>query len=55
MSQISYNNEYPIKRIVKIKPEKIYKSPCKKKLSIGIPKMQIESNPIPNPQSPIPI
>ena len=45
MSQISYNNEYPIKRIVKIKPEKIYKSPCKKKLSIGIPKMQIESNP----------
>ena len=44
MSQISYNNEYPIKRIVKIKPEKIYKSPCKKKLSIGIPKMQIDSN-----------
>ena len=45
MSQISDNIEYPIKRLIKIRPEKIYKSPTKKKLSIAIPKMKFESNP----------
>ena len=45
MSQISWTNEVPKKRSIKIKPEKIYKSPCKKKLSINIPKMKLTSNP----------
>ena len=44
MSQFSDNIEYPIKRLIKIRPEKIYKSPTKKKLSIAIPKMKFESN-----------
>ena len=45
MSQISWTNEGPKKRIIKIRPEKIYKSPTKKKLSINIPKMKLASNP----------
>ena len=45
MSQISRINESPKKRSMKIRPEKIYKSPCKKKLSINIPKMKLASNP----------
>ena len=45
MSQNSSINEYPSKKIIKIRPERIYKSPCKKKLSINIPHMKIETNP----------
>ena len=45
MSQNSHNNGYPIKRSIKIRPEKLYKSPTKKKLSINIPSIKIESNP----------
>lgn len=45
MSQNSHNNGYPIKRLIKIRPEKLYKSPTKKKLSINIPSIKIESNP----------
>ena len=45
MSQISCLDEYPIKRLIKIKPERVYKSPCKKKLSINIPKMKLTTNP----------
>ena len=45
MSQISWTNESSKKRLMKIRPEKIYKSPCKKKLSINIPKMKLASNP----------
>ena len=45
MSQISWTNEGPKKRIIKIRPEKIYKSPTKKKLSINIPKMKLTTNP----------
>ena len=45
MSQNTSINEYPSKKIIKIRPERIYKSPCKKKLSINIPHMKIETNP----------
>ena len=45
MSQNLSINEYPSKKIIKIRPERIYKSPCKKKLSINIPHMKIETNP----------
>ena len=45
MSQNTRNNDYPVKRLIKIKPERIYKSPCKKKLSINIPTIKLESNP----------
>ena len=45
MSQNLSINEYPSKKIIKIRPERIYKSPCKKKLSINIPQMKIETNP----------
>ena len=45
MSQIPWTNESSKKRLMKIRPEKIYKSPCKKKLSINIPKMKLASNP----------
>ena len=45
MSQNISINEYPSKKIIKIRPERIYKSPCKKKLSINIPQMKIETNP----------
>ena len=45
MSQISCSDDYPVKRLIKIKPERIYKSPCKKKLSINIPKMKLTTNP----------
>ena len=45
MSLNSWTNDYPIKKLIKIKPERIYKSPVKKKLSITIPNMKIASNP----------
>ena len=45
MSLNSWTNDYPIKKLIKIKPERIYKSPVKKKLSINIPNMKIASNP----------
>ena len=45
MSQNTSINEYPSKKIIKIRPERIYKSPCKKKLSINIHHMKIETNP----------
>ena len=45
MSLNSWTNDYPVKKLIKIKPERIYKSPVKKKLSINIPNMKIASNP----------
>ena len=45
MTQNLSINEYTSKKIIKIRTEQIYKSPCKKKLSINIPQMKIETNP----------
>ena len=45
MSLNSWTNDYPVKKLIKIKPERICKSPVKKKLSINIPNMKIASNP----------
>ena len=43
MSQFTYNNDHSTKKVIKIKPVKIYKSPSKKKKSINIPNINIKT------------
>ena len=44
MSQILYVNDISKKKLIKIKPVKIYKSPSKKKLSINMPNIKTNTN-----------
>ena len=43
MSQYMLNNDHSTKKVIKIKPVKIYKSPSKKKKSINIPNINIKT------------
>ena len=43
MSQYMLNNDLSTKKVIKIKPVKIYKSPSKKKKSINIPNINIKT------------